>query len=173
MMFTTFQSKLSIALCLLFVLISQSSCHVYSFTGASIDPNVKTISIKYFSNQAAKINPVLSQQFTEALKDKFTRETSLQLIEKNGDLELSGAITDYSILAIGRQGNQAAANQLSISVKVDFINNKKENDQWSTIFTKSATYESSQSLAAVEGELVTQINKLLVDEIFNKAVVNW
>jgi Lipopolysaccharide-assembly len=149
------------------------ACHIYSFTGASIDPNVKSVSIHFFPNQAQKINPALSQQFTEALRDKFTKETALQMQEKNGDLEFNGAITDYSITSLGRQGNQAAANQLSISVRVDFVNHKKETDQWSNTFTKVATFESSQSLAAVENDLVIQINKLLVDEIFIKAVVNW
>lgn len=150
-----------------------NSCHIYSFTGASIPSTAKTFTVKYFPNQAQKVNPSMSQAFTEALKDKLSKETNLRLIDKEGDLEFSGAITDYTITAIGRQGNQAAANQLSISVKVDFVNRKKEHDEWSSTFTKTATFDATQSLAAVESDLVTQINKLLVDEIFNKAVVNW
>ena len=54
------------------------SCRIaYSFTGANISPQVKTYSVYYFPNRARLINPTLSQSFTEALREKLQRQTSL------------------------------------------------------------------------------------------------
>lgn len=150
-----------------------SSCGFYSFTGASIAPNIHSVTIKYFPNNAMKVNPALSQLLTETLKDKFTRETRLQIVDKGGDLEFSGSISDYSITAIGRNGNQAASNQLSISVKVDYVNRVNTKESWNTTITKTSTYDASQNLASVENDLCTQISKLIADEIFNRSVANW
>ena len=149
------------------------ACGFYSFTGASIAPNIHSVTIKYFPNTAMKVNPALSQLLTETLKDKFTRETRLQIVDKGGDLEFSGNISDYSITAIGRNGNQAASNQLSISVKVDYVNRVNPKESWSTTITKTSTYDASQSLATVESDLCNQICKLIADEIFNRSVANW
>ena len=62
------------------------SCHLYTFTGANIHPEAKTISIYYFQNQATQVQPILSQKFTDALKDQFIQQTSLILTQANGDL---------------------------------------------------------------------------------------
>ena len=59
--------------------ISLTSCGIYSFTGASIPTEAKTISVDYFSNKAATVQPSLSQVFTERLKDMFLEQTNLSL----------------------------------------------------------------------------------------------
>ena len=53
------------------------SCGIYSFTGTSIQQDVKTITINYFEYTAMKVNPSLSNQITEALQEKFLKLTSL------------------------------------------------------------------------------------------------
>lgn len=151
-----------------------SSCGVYSFTGASIAPEIKTISIKYFPNNAPLVNSTLSQVFTEALRDKFTSQTSLQLVDKSGDLNLEGEIIGYSTQPIAIQGNETAAlNRLSITVKVRFTNNFDESQSFESNFTQYQDYPSSASLSSVEEGLIQEINEDLVEDIFNKAVVNW
>ena len=81
----------------IFSLIFLSSCGFYSFTGASISPDVKTFSVKYFPNKAATINASLSSVFTEKLKEHFSRQTNLEQIDNEGDLMFEGEITSYSI----------------------------------------------------------------------------
>ncbi len=39
------------------------ACGVYSFTGASIPPEAKTISVQYFPNKAQLVEPTLSPFF--------------------------------------------------------------------------------------------------------------
>lgn len=149
-------------------------CGVYSFTGASVSPDVKSVSIQYFPNNAAIVQPALSQQFTEKLKEKFISQTSLALVENSGDLQFEGAITGYDAAPTAIQGNEAAAlNRLTIRVNVKFTNTKDEKQNFETTFSRFADYDSKLTLSSVEQELISQINVQLVDDIFNKAVVNW
>ncbi|MBI5218545.1 MAG: LptE family protein [Bacteroidia bacterium] len=152
-----------------------TACKVsYSFTGASISPDTKTVAIQYFPNRAPNFQPILSQEFTEALKDKFTSQTSLQLINSTGDLNFEGEIKDYRVEPLAIQQNQTASlNRLTITVRVKFSNSKNPKQDFDTSFSRYEDYESSKSLDSVEKELIKQIVKQLVEDIFNKSVVNW
>jgi len=151
-----------------------SSCGIYSFTGASIDPSVKTFTLHFIVNQAPVVVPSLSQTLTDALKNKFLTSTNLSLAQTGGDLEFSGTITGYQVNPVATQANETAAlNRLTISVNIDFVNHKNEKQSWSTLFSRYADYNSSSDLASVQDQLIKQINDQLVDDIFNKAVVNW
>lgn len=161
-------------------LIIPPSCKVnYSFTGASIAPDVKTVSIQYFASFAPLAKPTYSQVFTEALRDIFLSQTNLSFVQKNGDLQFEGAVTAYNAAPIAIQGtganglNQAAQNRLSITVKVKFVNNKDDKQNFETTFTRFADFPSTTALAAEEDRLIKEINNQLVQDIFNKAVINW
>ena len=150
------------------------SCGVYSFTGASIAPDIKTISIKYFPNRSSLIQPTLSQAFTEKLKEKFIAQTNLRLINENADLKIEGYISDYRTQPVAIQGTQTAAlNRLTISINVKFTNTKDDKQNYETVFSRYADYDAQKSLSEVEQALIEDINKQLVDDIFNKSVSNW
>ena len=158
------------------IALSIAGCKVnYSFTGASIAPDVKTISVQTFPNYAPLVQPTLSQTFTEALKDKFQAQTNLQLVSRGGDLTFEGSITGYTIAPIAIQAGSdiAAQNRLTIAVNVKFTNSKNEKQNFETTFSQYADFESSKSLVIEEERLIKEINDKLVQDIFNKAVVNW
>jgi len=152
-----------------------SSCKVnYSFSGASVSPDVKTVSIQTFKNNATLAPPTLSQSLTETVKDIFTSQTNLGIISQSGDLNFEGAITNYLTSPVAIQSNdQAALNRLAITVIVKFTNSKDEKQNFETTFSRYADYSSSQSLTAVQESLIEEINKQLVQDIFNKAMINW
>lgn len=151
-----------------------TGCKVYSFTGAAISPDVQSVSIQYFPNNAPIVNPNLSSSFTEKLKDKFITQTNLNLVQSQGDLDFSGAITGYNTQPIAIQENETAAlNRLTITVNVKFVNKKDTKQDFEASFSRYADYDSQQSLTAVEDELVRVINEQLVDDIFNRAIINW
>lgn len=154
--------------------ISESCKMSYSFTGASISPDVKTIYIREFANNAPLIMPTLSQTATETLKDKFVSQTSLQLVDSDGDLNIEGEIISYQTMPMAIQGNDAAAvNRLTITIKIKFINITDEKQNFDTSFSRYADYESSKSLDQVEDELIKQILVEINEDIFNKTVANW
>jgi hypothetical protein len=162
-----------IILVLLFTL-SMWGCGVYSFTGASIPPQATTFSVDFFPNNAPIVQPTLSQVFTDALKDKFSRQTNLQLTTGVGDLHFEGSITGYSIQpqAIGAD-DRAAQNRLTITVRVTFLNEYQPENEFEQNFSRYYDYDSQQSLAAIEPTAIDVIIEALVEDIFNRAVVNW
>ncbi|KOH45540.1 hypothetical protein NC99_16500 [Sunxiuqinia dokdonensis] len=151
------------------------SCKVsYSFTGASISPEVKTFSVYYFPNRARLINPNLSQQMTEALQDKLLRQTSLNQQEEGGDLEFEGQITGYDTRPMNiSEGDLAAQTRLTVSVKVKYTNNTNPDEDWEKTFSAYEDFDSNQILSSVEDELVVLILEKLTDDIFNASIANW
>ena len=155
--------------------ITSYACKVnYSFTGASIPEDVKTVSIKTFQNFAPLTNPNYPQLFTEELKDVFLSQTNLSLVGTNGDLQFEGGITNYKISSVAIQGNETAAlNRLSITINVKFTNTKDNIQSYESKFTRFADFSSSSSLSAVEDELMKEINTQITQDVFNQAVSNW
>lgn len=161
---------LLIALSLLF-----SSCSGgYSFTGASIPPNAKTISLKQFHNYASTINPQLAQNLYDGLRQMFESQTPLNVIASDGDLQLSGEITGYATQAssIGSNDN-VATNRFTITIKVKFVNTLDPDTDFEQSFSRYKDYDASRDFSAVESGLVSEIVTELCEDIFNKAVVNW
>ena len=151
------------------------SCGIYSFTGTSIQPDVKTITINYFEYKALKVNPNLSNSITEALKDKFTKMTKLEQVDMDGDLEIIGEVTGYDVKATAITANeQAAQNRLTVNVKIAFIDRKyPENSFENKSFSAYADFDAMTALDAVEAELCEDIVEQLCDDIFNATVANW
>ncbi|HMR45685.1 MAG TPA: LptE family protein [Bacteroidia bacterium] len=159
---------------LLLIATLLESCGVYSFTGASITPGVKTVSIQYFPNRASVAQPTLSQIFTDKLKEKFVSQTSLIQVNQSGDLRFEGYITDYNVQPTAIQSTDVAAlNRLTITVHVKFENMKDEKQNFETNFSRYADFDARKDLASVESSLMNDISSQLVDDIFNKSVVNW
>ncbi len=159
----------------LIITIVITSCRInYSFTGASLSPDIKTVNVQFFPNQAPMFQPTISNVFTEALKDKMTSQTTLELINGSADLDFQGEITNYSTSPIAIQGNETAAlNRLTISVHVKFTNAKNPKLTFDKTFTEYADYESTKTLSSVESELIQQIVDKLTEDIFNAALSNW
>ena len=159
---------ISVYTCIIF------SCGLYTFTGADIHPDVKTISISYFQNKATQVQPILSQKFTDALQDQFIQQTSLNLTQFNGDLQFEGYISDYQVTPISISSNdQANQNRLSIKVFVRFINLIEIDKSFEKKFNRFADFDSNIELSNIEEELMDEIISELINDIFNSAVVNW
>ncbi len=163
--------------CCLVVVLScclLTSCGIYSFSGASIPAEAKTVSVQYFPNNAQIVNPLLSNILTNALNDIFVNQTTLQSVAQNGDLALEGEITAYTTSPIAITGNQTAAlNRLTVTVNVRFTNKYDESKNFEQKFSQYQDYPSGQDLNSVQGVLVETIVEDLCQDIFNKAVVNW
>ena len=151
-----------------------SGCKVYSFTGASIPAEAKTVSIKYIENNADLVEPALSQDLTDALRDRFVSQTSLRLVPENGDLQIEGEIRQYLVTPVAITGDETAAlNRLTIGVFIRFTNTIDPTKDFESSFSRFEDYQSTQDISQVKQVLIPTINAQLVDDIFNKSVVNW
>ncbi len=159
---------------LLFSVLLTACTGGYSFTGASIPPEAKTISVATFPNYAATVNPQLSQKLTDDLIQMFSSQTSLDIASDEGDLQLSGEITGYETRASALSAtDEVSMNRLTITVKVKFVNTKDPDADFEQSFSRYRDYAATQDFSAVESSLMGEIVTELCEDIFNKAVVNW
>ncbi len=152
-----------------------SGCSIrFTMSGASIPDNLKTFSVEYFENRAPQINPTLSQNFTEALKDRITSESPLVLEDENGDVVFSGQITDYSTKPMAIEEDAVSAEtRLSVTIKVRYQNFKDPKTNWESTFTAYQDYDSGEDLSDVEDDLTELIIDDLTEDVFNKAFSDW
>ncbi len=171
----TILSALAAAFALAVTMFIVQSCGIYSFTGTSIQPDVKTVTINYFEYQALKVNPSLSNDLTIALQDKFLKLTKLEQVEMDGDIEITGAVTGYDVKATAITANeQAAMNRLTVTVKISFTNRKYPEDDFpDKSFSAYADFNAMEPLDAVEASLCEEIIEQLCDDMFNATVANW
>lgn len=153
-----------------------TACSVsYKFNGASIDyTKTKTIQISDFPIRSSYVWGPMGPLFNNQLKDEFASHTRLQQVKRNGDLKIEGEITQYTQRnkSVTSEG-VSAQTELSITVNVRFTNNAKHEEDFERQFTSSKSYDTRQSLNSVQEELVTQMVKDLVEQIFNATVANW
>ena len=168
-------AMMGVALSLVTTALIVHSCGIYSFTGTSIQPDVKSVTIPYFEYKALKVNPALSNQLTEALQEKFIRLTRLELVDEEGDLEVIGSVTGYDVKATAiNASEQAAQNRLTVTVKVSFVNRKYPEENFDDkSFSAFADFDAMQQLDAVEATLCEEIVEKLCEDIFNGTVANW
>ncbi len=151
-----------------------SSCGIYSHTGASVPPDAQTVSVAYITNMASIVNPLLSQNMAEKLRQKFVNETPLKLTQSDGDLTFSGKILTYDIKPAAIQGNQTnALNRLTISIEVVFENKKAVDKNFTKTFTNNIDFDAVDNFQARESELSGKVTDMLVQDIFNAAFINW
>jgi hypothetical protein len=164
-----------IAVFLGLMMICSNSCTVsYGFIQGKVATNIKSFSIYDFPNRATLVNPMLSDYFTEKLRERFTRQTSLDYLREGGDLEYEGTITGYEIQPMAiKSDDQASMTRLTVRMKVKFTNNKDHEQDFETEFSAYSEYSSDVMLSDVEDGLLEVIVKEIIDDIYNKSVANW
>ncbi len=171
-------------LLLLLIVTFTYGCGVYSFTGANISPEIKTISIQKFNDEIGNGPPNLSQLFTEKIRDYYQQNTSLSIVQNEGELQLEGSIVGYNLtpMAPRASGSQnyedtdiAALQRLTITVKVTYINIIDDSfDFDNKNFSFYADYDpEKQDFNSIESQLVEEIYDAIVLDIFNATVANW
>jgi hypothetical protein len=160
--------------CLLFTVYCSLFTACYSFRGASLDPNLKTIQIQNFQFQAAGGPPNLSLTFNEKIKEYFQRNTSLKIANVNPDLMFEGAITGFEVEAKApTSDDKGGLNRLTIRIQVKFTNAKDENKNYDQEFSFYQDFAQTQTITAVQNELIPKILDQIVLDIFNKTAGEW
>ena len=158
------------------LILAAGSCTIsYKFTGGNIDySKTKSISITDFPNMAESVYPPLSNMFSEALRDKYIRQTKLQMLRSGGDLDLQGEIVgyDYVPLSIGTDA-LAAETRLTLTVNVRYVNIKNPDDDYEKRYSASQTFDSNLMLSDVQDELLNTMIEDITDQIYNDTVAKW
>lgn len=172
----TWTKKILATLWIFVVLVGLTSCFSvhYSTSGASISPEVKTCTVRYFQNRAPNASPYLAQQLTDRLREKIQSSTRLTMLTDGGDVYFEGEIVGYEVSPQAVQGNdKAAQNRLTVTVRVRFVNNVEPKYNFDANFSRYQDFPSTQMLNQVEQQLVKTIFEEITEDIFNKAFANW
>ncbi|MBQ1886412.1 MAG: LptE family protein [Bacteroidales bacterium] len=151
-------------------------CGIYTFSGTSLQPDIKTIFVANLENRAMQINPTLAANLTEALQDKYRRFTKLEMVYDEADLEVTGYITGYEVTPTAVTADEVASrNRLTITVRIFYKNNKYPDEAFpgGRSFAAYQDYDSTNSLDSVQDVLCQQIIETLVEDIFNATVAEW
>ena len=144
-------------------------------SGSALDYNIyKTIHVGEFPIRAALVYPPLQQTFENELRDYISKNTRLQTIDGNSDLEIEGEITGYNLTPQAVTENAyASMTRLTITVRLKYINNKEENKDVDQSFSAYRDFPSSEILTDVQDQLCEEISKELVELIFNATLGDW
>ena len=158
-------------------ILALSGCG-YKFNGASIPPDMKTISVAYIENNAQLVNPQLSQELTESLKERIRTQSRLNIVTNEADASFyEGKITVYEIKPISIQDNAkpiAGANRLTISMAIKYKSNKDNTQSFEETFTAFTDFSlAGKTFQSQEKELVKKVTVQLTENIFNRAFAQW
>jgi hypothetical protein len=150
-----------------------NSCKIYSFKDISIPPDIHTVKVLFIENRASYVNPQLSSQLTDKLRQKIVSQTRLkQTNGDNADWEIGGTITDYSFSTSGISNGQTSTNRINIAVRIT-LNDQKKGETQEYNISRSFDFPSSQTLQQAESSKLPEIIKGLADDIFNQVFSNW
>ena len=168
------KTKLNLIIVAIIVALSATSCGIYSFSGTSIQPDVKTITINYFEYKALKVNPMLATQLTEAMKEKFRKLTKLEQVDMDGDMDIYGEVTGYEVSATAITADETAAqNRLTVTIKITFTDKLHPEEDFDKSFSAYADFDATQLLDSVQDTLCEEIVDKLVEDVFNASVAQW
>ena len=160
----------------LFACLALTSCKInFAFNGAAIDyTKVHSIAISDFPNHAALVNPSLSNDLTEGIRDIFIRQTRLTVQNQAGDLELEGEITNYTLTPMAISADSyAAETKLTVMVKVVFTDNVNPEASFEKVYSAFQTFDSNQLITDVQDELCAAIITEIAESIYNDTVAKW
>lgn len=160
---------------IVFQLILLSGCRVkYSFSGGDVPADAKTVSVTLFQNNAPLAGPNTHLFFTESLRDLLLSQTRLTLVQEEGDIRYEGSVTGFSIQPVAIQNNETAAlNRLTLTVSVKYTNTLEEEKNFEQSFSRFTDYPSDQDFNSNEEQLLAEVNRQLVQDIFDRSLGNW
>ena len=165
----------AIAVCLsaLLVAVFFAGCGVYSPYGAQTS-GADTYSVKAFEMVTPLASASSALALSEALRDRIQRQSTLRLVDAEGELQFSGEIVTWEISPVNVQGDEtAASNRLTIGLAVHYENTKDPELGFDRTFTRFVDYSSDLDLLQVEDALVEDIGAQLSQDVFNASLGNW
>lgn len=169
---------------LFFILALCSLTSCYTFTGASLHKDIKTIQINEFMDNSALKNPTLAQQFYIDVQNRFLQRTTLKGTKQNPDILIEGEIIDYnpsspatvsssSVQGVTGNVNQTSQNKMTISVKVHYENKIEPQKNFDRTYTDEATYSSDLDINQIEERQIKIVTERIINKIFNDIIADW
>jgi hypothetical protein len=172
--YSIFNIQYSIICALLVFLFSYATCKYSTKDTSPIPAEIKTFRVNYLENKARYVNPQLSPQLTERVKQKIIGQTRLrQTNSDDAHYDISGYISDYNVSTSGIANQTASTNRLNVTFHLVFKNTLDQTKDIETDVAYSLDFSAQKTLQDVEAASLDDIIKNLTDAIFNKIFSNW
>ena len=156
----------------LFASLFLSSC--YSFKGASLSQDLKTIQINNIRMETAGGPTNLGLTINEKVKEYFQRNTTLKIINQNPDLLLEGTITGYEMTPQApTSDDKAGLNRLTLKIQFSLVNRLDETKNYDQEFSFYQDFPQNQTLTQVEKNLIPKLVDQIILDLFNKIAGDW
>lgn len=158
------------------IIISYTLCLVscYSFKGISIPSEVNTFAMDPVVDQSYNAPATYPVVFSEAMITKIRKESKLTLNNQNPDVIFKCKVTQFLVNSQAPQpGVQSAINRLNVTIEVEYVSKIDEKQNWKSAFSRYQDFDAKENFSSVQQKLISDINLILVDDIFNKAFTNW
>jgi hypothetical protein len=133
--------------------------------------DAKSVQVDYFENKSAIGGGFLGASFTESLRDIMQSQTKLNVVDKKGDVQITGFIKNYNVSPVNIQaGSESAAqNRLSMAVNVNtYFQMQDSIGLTNSTFKAFIDYDANTDFNSIEEELVDNLNYQLTQDIFDK-----
>lgn len=148
-------------------------CGVYSPYGAQTS-GAKTYSVSAFQLVTPLASASSALALTEELRDRIQRQSTLRLVNAEGELQFAADITVWDVKPVNVQGDEtAASNRLTIGLRLSYENTIVPDLSFERTFTRFADYTSDLDLLQIEDDLVDEIGEQLSQDVFNATLGNW
>jgi hypothetical protein len=169
--------KRLVSLLIICLVFAFSECQI-SMSGAAT--TAKSIQIEPFFNNTDLAPANLAQSFTNRLKDYYQQNSSLRISKENGELQLEGIISEYSLKTTSPTGvsatevSYAAQTRLTIGVKINYIDSiEPKNNFKDKTFSFYKDFDNSQNFTSIQDQYERLIFDQIMIDIFNATVANW
>ena len=166
-----------VSICVLVIFVcSLQSCRYGFKSTTGIPASVNTFFVDVFDVEPRNAPVVIGQDFSILLADKIRRESRLDPVDTDPDIEFEGSITKFEITYEAPQpGETTAFSRLNMTIRVKYTDNLDEERSWEKPenFSFFFDFASDTNLIDIQDEAVDAIFEQMVEDVFNKAFTNW
>jgi len=168
-------SRISLKIFITAIIISNFSCGIYSFRGNNPPEGIKTIAVPLFADLSGFSEARLKENFTDNLKNQIIGDNTFLIADKtksDGILNCSIMYIKDDPLVISGNDN-VTKRKITISVKVDFQNLKKQKQIWERTYENWGEYNSSSNTFSERQAGITSAMNKICEDILNDITSNW
>ncbi len=157
---------------LIFILATLSGC-IYSFTGSSVPPHMKTISIPLMQDQSGFGEPNLKEELTKKLTDLFINDNTLSIADRStADAIIEGtvvAVSDAPIVI--EKGEKVDSRRITISTRITLQDLQLRKMMWEKDFANWGDYKTGNF--EERQKAITEALRKISEDILLQTVSNW
>jgi len=146
------------------------SCGIYSFSGSTLPPHIRTVGVPLFEDQTTEFG--IDQKLTDALIKAVRDDNTLKIADpRDADAMLSGAITRVEDRAGQYSAEEIATDfRVHVTVSVRFEDMRKRTVMWEGSLSQWGIYDGA-GVDRQEG-IAEALDKIATD-ILNRSLSDW